>query len=41
MDNRNKELADYVIKKILDRLKIIAKETLGKDRNKLLNPATS
>ncbi|CAD8099802.1 unnamed protein product [Paramecium sonneborni] len=38
MDTRQKEMADYVTIKILDRLKTIAKQSLKGDKNKLFNP---
>lgn len=41
MDTRNKEIANYVTTKILDRLKAIAKQSLKPDKNKFFNPPTS
>ncbi|CAD8169109.1 unnamed protein product [Paramecium pentaurelia] len=41
MDTRNKEIANYVTIKVLDRLKAIAKQSLKPDKNKLFTPPES
>ncbi|CAD8183439.1 unnamed protein product [Paramecium octaurelia] len=38
MNTRNKEMANYVTIKVLDRLKAIAKQSLKPDKNKLFTP---